>query len=239
MSKYTIFKTKDCPNVNHILKREKWNVIERALNTKLVKSNKYNYWPSSITVSIKGKAYTYSEVRDIQNTGYTCGPTSASVCGQALRNYHSEKFFQTKAHVTSGVNIPVLKSVLDGNGFKTSYFYTSSIDSAVKQLAKGGVALIAYLPNHYVAIIDVSPDGKKILVSNSYGKYDVGGNSKVPTDWVSLKYFKSKFAGIGLVVKLKYKISDSRKTQLNNIYYSMGSNWIRQNVNERIPNVGL
>lgn len=239
MSKYTIFKTKDCPNVNHILKREKWNVIERALNTKLVKSNKYNYWPSSITVSIKGKAYTYSEVRDIQNTGYTCGPTSASVCGQALRNYHSEKFFQTKAHVTSGVNIPVLKSVLDGNGFKTSYFYTSSIDSAVKQLAKGGVALIAYLPNHYVAIIDVSPDGKKILVSNSYGKYDVGGNSKVPTDWVSLKYFKSKFAGIGLVVKLKYKISDSRKTQLNNIYYSMGSNWIRQNVNERIPDVGL
>ena len=235
LSNYTFFKSKDCPTYNHIIKREKWNVIERALNTKLVKKNKYNYWPGSITVSLKGKSYTYAEVRDVQNTEYTCGPTSASVCSQALRKYNSELYFQKQAHVTSGVNIPVLKRALEKNGFKVSYYYSNSIDSAVKQLAKGGCALIAYLPNHYVSIIDVSPDGKKVLVSNSYGKYDVGGNSKVPTDWVSLKYFKSKFAGVGLIVKLNYKLSKDTKTQMSYFYSSMGANWIRQNVNERIP----
>lgn len=237
LSKYTFFQTKDCPTIKHIIKREKWNVIEQALNIKLVKKNRYSYWPSSITVSVKGKSLTYSEVRDVQNTEYTCGPTSASVCSQALRNYYSEKFFQKQANVVDGVNIPVLKSALDRNGFKTTYFY--SVDSAVKELIKGGAALIAFLPNHYVSVIDISPDGKKILVSNSYGKYDVGGNSRVPTDWVSVKYFKSKFAGVGLVVKLNYKLSNSKYEQLVNVYSSMGSNWIRHNVNERIPDTAV
>jgi hypothetical protein len=238
LSKYTYFQTKDCPKIHHVIKREKWNVIERALNTKLVKKNKYNYWPNSITASLKGKSYTYSEVRDIQNTEYTCGPTSASVCSQALRNYYSEKFFQKQAYVTHGVNIPVLKNAISKNGFKTSYFYTSSFNNALKQVAKGKAALIAFLPNHYVSIIDVSPDGKKVLVSNSYGKYDVGGDNKVPTDWVSVKYFKSKFAGIGLVVKLNYKLSNSKKNDLKNFCSSMGGMSYRQNVNERIPDVG-
>ena len=100
LSKYTFFKTKSSPKIYHILKREKWNVIEQALNIKLVKKNKYNYWPSYVSASLKGKSYTYPEVRDVQNTEYTCGPTSASSCSQALRNYYSEKYFQTKAHVT-------------------------------------------------------------------------------------------------------------------------------------------
>lgn len=236
LSKYTYFKTKDSPKVNHIIKREKWNVIERALNTKIVKKNKYNYWPKSITVSIKGKSYTYPEVRDIQNTEYTCGPTAASVCSQALRNYYSEKFFQKQAHVANGVNIPVLKSALDRNGFKTAYY--SSVGTAVKKLARGGVSLIAFLPNHYVSVIDVSPDGKKILVSNSYGKYDVGGDTRVPTDWVSVKYFKSKFAGIGLIVKHNYKLSKNKKKQLKHFCSNMGGKMTRKNVNERIPDIG-
>lgn len=236
LSKYTYFNTKDCPKVNHIIKRERWNVIEQALNKRIVKKNRYNYWPKSIKVSLKGKSLTYSEVRDIQNTEYTCGPTSASVCSQALRNYHSEKFFQKQAHVTSGVNLPVLKSALDRNGFKTASY--SSVGAAVKQLAKGGVSLIAFLPKHYVSVIDVSPDGKKILVSNSYGKYNVGGDSRVPTDWVSVKYFKSKFAGAGLIVKLNYKLSKNKKKQLNHFCSNMGGKWTRKNVNERIPDIG-
>ena len=42
LSKYTFFKTKESPKIYHILKRVKWNVIERALNIKLVKKNKYS-----------------------------------------------------------------------------------------------------------------------------------------------------------------------------------------------------
>lgn len=234
LSKYTFFKTKESPKVYHILKRVKWNVIERALNIKLVKKNKYSYWPKTITASLKGKSYTYSEVRDVQNTEYTCGPTSASVCSQALKKYRSEKFFQTKAHVTNGVNVDVLKKALNNNGFKASYYY--AVNDGIKQLKKGGAALIAFLPNHYVSIIDVSKDGKKILVSNSYGKYNVGGASKVPTKWVSLKYFKSKFAGVGLVVKLNYKLSKEDKKIVKSYYNSMGTKFVRQNTNERIPN---
>lgn len=236
LSKYTFFKTKSSPKVYHIIKREKWNVVERVIYKKMVKKNLYKYWPKSVSVSLKGKAYTYGEVRDVQNKGYTCGPTASSMCSQALRNYYSEKYFQIKMHVTSGVNIPVVKNVLEHHKFKTYYYYSNSINSAVNQLKKGGAALIAFLPNHYVAVIDASHDGKKILVSNSYGAYNVGGDSRVPTAWVSLKYFKSKFAGIGLVVKLNYKLSSKTKTQMKNIYTSMGPNWIRQNTNERIPN---
>lgn len=235
LSKYTFFKTKASPNTYHILKREKWNVIERAINTKLVKAYKYSYWPGSVTVNLKGKSYTYPVVRDIQNTGYNCGPTSSSVCTQALKNYHSERYFQVEGHCVDGMNIPVIKDVLEDSGFKTHYFYDDSIDRAMKEL-KSGAAIIAYLPNHYVTVIDISPDGKKILVSNSYGSYNVGSKN-VPTNWVSLKYFKSKFAGIGLVVKLNYKLSDSTKTQIQNYYNSMGTKWTAQNVHERIPNV--
>ena len=237
LSKYTFFKSKASPKIYHVIKREKWNVIEQAINIKMVKKNSYSYWPGSITVNLKGKSLTYAEVRDTQNTEYTCGPTAASVCSQVLKNYYSEKYFQKKAHVTSGVNIPVLKKALENSKFKVSYFY--SMSTAIKQLAKGGAAVIAYLPNHYVSVIDVSKDGKKVLVSNSYGKYNVGGATKIPTNWVSLKKFNAKFKGIGLVVKLNYKLSKKVKTQVSNYYSSMGSNWARQNTNERIPDIGL
>ncbi|WP_296893074.1 hypothetical protein [uncultured Methanobrevibacter sp.] len=237
MSKYVCFKSKAAPKIYHIIKRGKWNVIEQAINIKLVKKNGYNYWPASVTVNLKGKSLTYSEVRDIQNTGYTCGPTSASVCSQALKNYHSEYYFQKNARMDGGINIPDLKYVLDCNHFTTSYYY--SVDSGVRQLAKGGVALVAFLPNHYVSVIDVSKDGKKILVSNSYGEYDVGGNSRIPTGWVSLSKFKAKFAGVGLVVKLNYNLSPKVKDIVKNYYASMGPNWARQNTQERIPNVPI
>lgn len=57
----------------------------------------------------------------------------------------------------------------------------------------------------------------------------------MPTDWVSVKYFKSKFAGIGLVVKLNYKLSKKVKQETKNYYNSMGAKFVRQNTNERIP----
>ena len=212
-------------------------MIERAINTKVVKANKYSYWPKSITVSLKGKSYTYPVVRDIQNTEYTCGPTSASLCSQVLKNFHSEKYFQKKGHVVDGINIPVLKKIMENAKFSTKYFYADSYNNAIKE-AKNGAALIVFLKNHYVAVVDVSPDGKKVLVSNSYGDYNVGGSNKVPTDWVSLSYFKSKFAGVGLIVKLNYKLSGNTKKQVKSFYSSMGSKWTAHNVNERIPDIG-
>ena len=241
LSKYTFFKSKSEPKLNHIIKREKWNVIERALNTKIVKKNKHNYWPSQISASLKGKSYTYPEVRDVQNTGYTCGPTSASMCSQALRNYYCEKYIAKKAgsNAYSGSSTKGIKKALEKLHFKCSLYYKSSFNKALKELKKGGCALVFHTWNHYVCILDISKDGKKVLVGNPSGDYDYGSHS-IPTNWLTVKHMKKRFNNYdtsGLIVKLKYKLSKKTKTTVNNFYSSMGTKWSRQNVNERLVQI--
>lgn len=241
LSKYTFFKSKAEPKYNHIIKREKWNVIERAINTKIVKKNKHGYWPSQVTVSLKGKSYTYPEVRDEQNTGYTCGPTSASMCSQALRNYYCEKYITKKGDTTpsEGSSTRGLKKALEKCHFKCSIYYKSSFSKALKHLKKGGCALIFHTWNHYVSILDISKDGKKVLVGNPSGDYDYGSH-KIPTKWLTVKYMKKRFNNYdtsGLIVKLKYSLSKTTKKKINNYYSSMGTKWARQNTKERIPQI--
>lgn len=241
LSKYTFFKTKGEPKVYHIIKREKWNVIERAINTRIVQKNKNNYWPVQITVSLKGKSYTYSEVRDVQNTGYTCGPTSSSMCSQVLRNYvcESQLAKQSGSSYYSGSSTSGLKKGLEKNNFKCSIYYRSTFDNALKQLKKGGCALVFHTWSHFVAILDISKDGKKVLVGNPSGDYDHGSHA-IPTKWLTVKYMKNRFNNYdtsGLIVKLKYSLNKATKTKINNFYSSMGTNWSRQNTNERIPQI--
>ena len=241
LSKYVYFKTKSEPNLQHILVREKWNVIERAINTKIVKANKNNYWPGSITVSLSGKSYTYPQVRDVQNTGYTCGPTSSSMCTQFLKSYICEKQLAklSKTTVRDGSFANLLKAGLEKSNFKCSYFYKSSYDKAINQLKKGGCALIFHTWGHYVAILDISKDGKKVLVGNPSGDYDHGSHS-IPTNWLTVNYMKNMFNNYNtqsLVVKLKYNLKSSTKTQLKNTYSSFGAGWTAQNTNERIPQI--
>lgn len=242
LSKYTFFKSKAEPKLNHIVKREKWNVIERAINTKIVKKNKKGYWPGEITVSLKGKSYNYPEVRDIQNTGYTCGPTSSSMCSQVLRNYFNEKYLSQQSGTSPyyGSSTSGLKRALEKNHFKCTSYTKSSFNSALKQLKKGGAALIFHTWSHYVSILDISKDGKKVLVGNPSGDYDHGSHG-IPTNWLTVKYMKKRFNGYdtsGLIVKLKYSLNKKTKNSVNNFYSSMGTKWVRQNTNERIPDIG-
>lgn len=231
LSKYTFFKTKSHPNTNHIIVREKWNVIERAINLKLVHSSKAKYWPGEITVSLKGKSYTYPEVRDVQNTNYNCGPTSASVCSQVLRNYISEKQLakQMGTNRKDGTKCPWIINGLEKNHFNCTYFYKASFGDALNELKKGGAALIFHANRHYVSILDISKNGKKVLVSNSYGAYD-----GIPTKWVKVSVMKNKFSHWeeSLIVKLNYNLSKSTKESTNCFYNSMGTNWARHNVHE-------
>lgn len=241
LSKYTFFKSKGEPNLNHIVKREKWNVIERAINTRIVQMNKKNYWPSQITVSLKGKSYTYPEVRDVQNTGYTCGPTSSSMCSQVLRNYicESQLSKQSGSSAYSGSSTSGLKKGLEKNNFKCTIYYKSTFNKALKELKKGGCALIFHTWNHFVAILDISKDGKKVLLGNPSGDYDHGSHL-IPTKWLTVSYMKNRFNNYdtsGLIVKLKYSLSKATKTKINNFYSSMGTKWVRQNTNERIPQI--
>ena len=235
LTKYTFFKTKSHPHINHVIKREKWNVIERAINTKLVRANKHGYWPGKITVSLKGKSYTYPEVRDAQNTGYTCGPTSGSVCSQVLKNYVCEKYLAKLAGTTKrdGTKCSGIKKALEKNNFNCTYYYKASFNMALKELKKGGTALVFHAYKHYVTIIDISDNGKKVLVSNSYGSYD-----KIPTKWLKVSYMKKKFSPFeeSLTAKLNYKLSDSTKNSVNNYYHSFGS-WLKHNTHQGIGRI--
>ena len=238
LTKYTFFKTKSEPNYNHLINREKWNVIERALYEKIVPKNQYNCWPDQITVSLKGKSYTYPEVRDVQDTGYTCGPTSSSMCTQVLRNYVNEMYLASKSGTNSydGSSTSGLKAGLEAFNMKCTYYYKDSFDMALNELKKGGCALIFHTWNHYVAILDISKDGSKVLVGNPSGDYDYGSHD-IPTNWLTVDHMYSVFNDYdtsGLIVKLKYSLSQSSKSQLNKFYQNMGS-FTRQNTNERIP----
>ena len=237
LTKYTFFKTKSHPGLNHIVKREKWNVIEREINKKLVKVNKYSYWPGKITVSLKGKSYTYPEVRDVQNTGYTCGPASCSMCSQVLKNYVSERHVAKLAgsKPIAGTSCDAMLKALKKDNFVCTYFYKSSFNSALKELKKGGAALIFHANNHYVAILDISSNGKKVLLSNSYGTYD-----NIPTKWLKVSYMKKKFSPLwdeSLIVKLNYKLSNSTKNSINSYYTSFGTNWNKHNTHQSIGRV--
>ena len=236
LTKYTFFKTKSHPKLNHIIKREKWNVIERTINTKLVKKNKIGYWPGSVTVSLKGKSYTYPYVRDSQNTGYTCGPTSCSMCSQVLKNHVCEKAIaklsKTKRWGTSCENM--IKAMSKKN-FEATYFYKSTFSSALKELKNGGCALVFHANKHYVSILDISKNGKKVLVSNSYGSYD-----NIPTKWVKVSFMKKKFSpkwSESLIVKLNYKLSSSTQTSINSYYHSFGTNWLKHNTHQSIGRI--
>jgi hypothetical protein len=116
------------------------------------------------------------------------------------------------------------------------YFYKNSFDTQLSKLAQGGCTLVFYGVNHYVSILDISPDKTKVLVSNSYGNYSLGGG-KIPNGWVSVSLMKNRFSSDsfgGLVVTLDYTLSSATKTKVNYLYNNFGSNWIRQNINEEL-----
>ena len=235
LTKYTFFKTKSHPKLYHIIKREKWNVIERAINAKMVKKNKQGYWPGKISVSLKGKSYKYPLVRDAQNNGHTCGPTSCSMCSQVLKNYVCERYLAKLSKTDRyGTSCDAMIKALKKNNFVATYFYKSSFGKALNEVKKGGADLIFHAYNHYVSILDISKNSKKVLVSNSYGTYD-----NIPTGWVKVSYMKKKFSNIdeSLIVKLNYKLSDSMINSIGCYYTSMGKNWVAQNTHQSIGRV--
>lgn len=237
LSKYVAFKTQNESSIYHVLTREKWNVIEKYVNNYYVSKNTMTL-PDNITVNLKGKSYTYSEVRDVQDTEYTCGPTATSVCTQSLRNYVNEdtlaKAFNTYKY--TGTYAYYIPNAMKKYNMTATYYYQSSFDSALNQLAKGGCSLVFYGVNHYVSIIDINKDKTKVLVSNSYGNYSMGGG-KIPNGWVNISFMKKRFSSdsfAGLIVKLNYSLSSTTKNNVNMLYNNFVPKWNRQNENEEL-----
>ena len=99
--------------------------------------------------------------------------------------------------------------------------------------------LVFHTGGHYVSILDISKDGKKVLVGNPSGDYNQGSH-RIPTKWLTVNYMYARFNNYdtsGLIVKLKYSLNAATKAKVNNFYNSMGTKWTRQNVNERIPQI--
>lgn len=237
MSKYVAFKTLNESNIYHVLKREKWNVIEKAVNKERVKSSK-GVIPNNITVNLKGKAYTYGEARAIQSTEYTCGPTATSVCTQSLRNYVNEYTLAVEfnTYKYTGTYAKYIPDAMKKHNMTAEYIYKNTFDSALDKLSNGGCSIVFYGVNHYVSIIDINKDKTKVLVSNSYGNYSLGGG-KIPNGWVSVSLMKQRFAKdsfAGLMIKLNYSLSSATKNRVNNLYNNFGTTWTRKNTNEEL-----
>ena len=98
------------------------------------------------------------------------------------------------------------------------HLYKNSFNKALKQLKKGGSALVFHTWGHFVSILDISNDGKKILVGNPSGDYDYGSHD-IPTKWLTVSYMKKRFNNYdtsGLIVKLKYNLKKATKKNVNN-----------------------
>ena len=232
LTKYVFFKTKSYQKTNHVLIREKWNVIEKEVNKKLVSANRHGYWPGQVSVNLRGKSYTYPEVRDPQDTDYTCGPTSCSMCSQVLKNYYCESYLAKLSGTVphDGTACSGMVSAMEKLNFKCTYFYKSSFLDSVNELRKGGCAVVFHTKNHYVALLDISSDGRYFLVSNSYGSF-----YNIPSKWLSCSYMKTRYYknyDDGLIVRLNYQLSDAMKKHIDSYYASMGSNWAVHNTHE-------
>ena len=158
------------------------------------------------------------------------------MCSQVLKNYVCEKYLAKLSKTDrDGTSCPDMISALAKNNMIATYFYKSTFSQALKELKNGGTALVFHEDNHYVSILDISKDGKKVLVSNSYGSYD-----GIPTKWIKVSYMKKKFSPLwdeSLMVKLDYKLSASTKNSISCYYNSMGKNWVAQNTHQAIGRI--
>ena len=235
------------------ISREKWNVIEKEINTNMVLGNSMDK-PKTITVDLEGKHSTYSMVRDQQNEDYTCGPTSVSMAFQFLKSYVNEKTLipyssctYQDGSISSGLKMGIeLLTYHDEslNGFSAQLLYSDKFDDAVNQLLKGDCAVVFHTTNHYVVIVGAYNDGNNtyLQVANPSGDYNHGSHD-IPTNWIQKETLYSLFAPYDasvLVVKAKYNLSNEVIDALNQAYDNLGGKWDNyENMEERISDVGM
>lgn len=175
-SKYTAFLSKETPNTYNVLERERWNAVEESIYYYLVKGDGKKGtldspdWPDYIeidfanhktkfnggtTIDWKAEKCTYWFVADNQDTGYTCGPTSSSVCTQILHKYYSERYMQSLIHASSsnGSGPGSHQSAFKSLGFTAELY--SGISAAAEWLRENKPC-VYHIYNHYIALADIS-----------------------------------------------------------------------------------
>ena len=230
VSKYTAFESTDTETYN-VLKREQWNSIEESIYYYLVQKNTTS-WPSNIVVDFQNKRTSingswinwkntstgecyYPIVADKQNWGYTCGPTSASVCSQVLHNYFTERSMQNSIGATSGSGSgpAQIAKALNNKNF-IAYNVTSNQRSYAVSELEAGRPWIWHIKNHYYCLAVIN--NNKILVCNSSGSHGA------VTGWHSISDAAKNSYGGHVRVGLNWSISESEKQQLHHFFNSMG-----------------
>lgn len=249
MSKYTAFKTKDEPNVYHVVKREVWNTIEEAFYYRQLKYNAEvngvnNPYPSEIRINFKAKTLEAKRpdgkwsnpvkfknnrlenkmwfCADVQNTGYTCGPTTCSEISQYYHKFYSEQSMQASIKATSwaGSEENTHMSKLRAKGFKCIINYPKSGFNSLKSWLSAGKCAEVHVYHHYVAAVQIDNDKNHILILNP--SVNTHG---VPTGWCTTNgVYKAEYKK-GFLAELNWEISKNEISQLKAFYNSMGGDY--------------
>lgn len=236
VSAYTAFLCEEVPNTYIVIPRENWNAVQEALNYHMV-SLRGGDWPEKIkidftnkkiicdntSVSMKAQKVYHIGVRDRQNTGHSCGPTSMSACTQMLHHYYSEQYWMK--HISGGYSSSGTAPSAHRTGFNNHDFYAVSwggnMDTLQEAIEDGGAA-VGHHPGHYVCIADYNPNTDHFLVLNS------AGSSYGPRGWVSRSKVNSYCTSNGSIVYSRWKnLTEERKKALKYFYTSMGGQWKR------------
>lgn len=252
-SKFVAFESTDSETWN-VCPREVWNAVEESIYYYMVGHNGCK-WPSKIvvdftnhntklyedstlvgTVNWKSSSCQYHVVSDHQNWNTSCGDTSASVCSQWLHNYYSEWRLQNEFGLF--VAPSKIKQMFD------KYNMSGEVISGARSIAlewlKQGKPFVWHCDSHYIAMLDITDDDSKILVSNSaYGLSGVhstnSGNWGLNTGWnaaTSTSYHGGAY-GAHVKASCNWSISNEEQQQLINFFDSMGGAWIRNNTSKQ------
>lgn len=253
MSKYTLFtcgqKDTNGNLIYYVIRREKWNTIEKAINYVMVyaKRDGLNYpeFPENFTINLggknnfagdiinlKGKEYNYWFSSNRQDYSYTCGPTSTSLILSYLHNYVSELKIKTKYGATQGAS-DYLNATRDFNA-------TGGVGNAntlVEKLKEGYVVMghNGRASGHYFMAFDISDDYTKINMTNPIINDATSTVYGPKSGWGTVSYFKSQSnaSGGGAWFKPNWSISESEKIEIDNLLANLGGEWHRkQNYNE-------
>lgn len=253
MSKYTLFtcgqKDTNGNLIYYVIRREKWNTIEKAINYVMVyaKRDGFNYpeFPENFTINLggknnfagdiinlKGKEYNYWFSSNRQDYSYTCGPTSTSLILSYLHNYVSELKIKTKYGATQGAP-DYLNATRDFNA-------TGGVGNAntlVEKLKEGYVVMghNGRASGHYFMAFDISDDYTKINMTNPIINDATSTDYGPKSGWGTVSYFKSQSnaSGGGAWFKPNWSISESEKIEIDNLLANLGGEWHRkQNYNE-------
>ena len=174
-------------------------------------------------------------VGDDQYWGYTCGPTSASVCTQVYHNYYGEYQLKNDGRINSTVGPEPIRDALNKHEFKAVAKSTNK-NNALAEL-DAGRPTVWHFSGHYIALTTRNKNNGKVQICNSATSSKYTQNGASSTGWHNTSDVKGAY-GSTVLVDLGWNLTEESKSQLLHFLNSMGGSWTRPDTDEwvRRPN---